>query len=182
MATLARPVVLIGLMGVGKTTIGMKVADILQVPFADSDDIIALQVGSSINDIFERDGEENFRHYEYSALKTATEQFPLPIIASGGGCVTHTPTLDYLLRNCYVVWLDISIPLLVSRLRNDPGDRPLLTKSNVSIAARVVHLADQRRPFYEKAHVRLKCNTASVLATATLLADHLRGVPDLYVC
>jgi shikimate kinase len=180
MATLARPVVLIGLMGVGKTTIGMKTAEILNIPFIDSDDLIPLQAGSSIEDIFEESGEAVFRQFEFSALQTAAEQVSRPIIASGGGAVTHPPTLDYLRRHCYLVWLDISIPLLVSRLRDNPGDRPLLKKTGASIAEQVVHLADQRRPLYEKAHVRLKCNKASVMVTATLLADHLRSVPDLY--
>ena len=130
-----RNIVLIGMPGCGKTSIGVKLARILRREFADSDDLIKKTAGKSIPAVFEEDGEEVFRKLESETLNELCKQSGL-VIATGGGVVTKAANKRTLRQNGIVVFLDRDI-------RNLPvSDRPLSKRDGVE------SLASVRLPLY----------------------------------
>lgn len=136
----ALPIVLIGPMGVGKTTIGKKLAKRLAVDFVDTDDLITQKHGE-IPEIFVSEGESVFRHYEEQALREAVSQSG--VIATGGGAVL-SGTNQRLLENAIVIYLSTSGSHMKSRLEN--GNRPLLKNGIADWKA----IYEERRPLYER--------------------------------
>lgn len=134
--------VLVGPMGVGKTTVGEIVAGRLGVTCRDTDaDIVAAQ-GRSIADIFVEDGEERFRALESEAVRTALAEHP-GVLALGGGAILDPATRE-LLTGRPVVFLDMGVAEAVKRVGLDSA-RPLLA---VNPRKRWRELMDARRPLY----------------------------------
>ena len=143
----AEHVVLIGMMGSGKTTVGKLVAGRLGRPFRDSDDDIEAQTGRTVREIFERDGEAAFRVLESQVLADALAS-PAPlVIAAAGGVVLRPDNRRRLRDRAFTVWLRADPAVLATRV--EAGDhRPLLADD----PARVLqNLAEQRRPLYQEA-------------------------------
>lgn len=136
----ALPIVLIGPMGVGKTTIGKKLSKRLSLEFVDTDALIVQKHGD-IPAIFESAGESVFRQYEEEALREAMSQ--VRVIATGGGAVL-SGTNQRLLENATVIYLSTSGLHMKSRLEN--GNRPLL-KDGIS-DWRAIY--EERKPLYER--------------------------------
>lgn len=134
------PIVLIGPMGVGKTTIGKKLAKRLSLEFVDTDALI-IQKHGEIPAIFESEGESVFRNYEEQALREALSQ--VRVIATGGGAVL-SGTNQRLLENATVIYLSTSGLHMKSRLEN--GKRPLLKNGIADWKA----IYEERRPLYER--------------------------------
>lgn len=132
-------IVLIGPMGVGKSTVGKKLARVLKVPFCDTDNLIVEEHGK-IADYFAEHGEEAFREVEHLALIRALKS--PGIVATGGGAVLLEKSRD-LLRNATVVYLATDGKHMVSRLRS--GSRPLL-KNGMEDWKRIY---DSRKPIYQ---------------------------------
>lgn len=136
-------VVLVGLMGVGKSTVGRRLAKELERPFADADEQVELAVGLAIPAIFRRDGEEAFRRLEAEVLADlAGRPHPL-VIAGGGGVVARPANRAVLGERATVVWLRASASFLARR--TDPTHRPLLAGDAEGALAR---LLDEREPLY----------------------------------
>ena len=129
-------IVLIGMPGCGKSTIGALLAQKLNRAFVDADEEIIRLAGKSIPDIFSQDGEEVFRHWETTALENLGKQSAL-VIATGGGCVTRNRNYSILHQNGMIVWLERDL----SQLPTD--GRPL------SQANRLEEMYTLRRPMYE---------------------------------
>lgn len=140
MAELDRPVVLVGPMGVGKTTIGKKLARSLKVEFIDTDAVI-VQSHGAIDKIFDEQGEPVFRALEEDAVATAISH--PAVVATGGGAVLSELTRDRLKQAATVVYLSTDGRHIQSRLRK--GNRPLL-KDGVTDWRRIY---DERRAIYE---------------------------------
>jgi shikimate kinase len=141
-------VVLVGLMGVGKTTVGRRLAKELQRPFADSDEQVELQAGHVIPQIFREVGEEGFRRLEAEVVAALLEgQHPL-VMAAGGGVVTRPENREVLARRAVVVWLRASAGFLAGR--TDPEHRPLLA-GDADLAHAFERLVAERSPLYEAA-------------------------------
>lgn len=134
------PIVLIGPMGVGKTTIGKKLAKRLSLEFVDTDALIIQQHGA-IPAIFESKGESAFRNYEEHALREAMSE--VRVIATGGGAVL-SGTNQRLLENATVIYLSTSGLHMKSRLEN--GNRPLL-KNGIDDWKSIY---EERKPLYER--------------------------------
>jgi len=134
-----RPIVLVGPMGVGKTTIGKKLAKRLELPFVDTDQVITAKHGS-IGEIFENHGEAAFRAYEAETISRALES--IAVIATGGGAILSEQTRDRLKLGT-VVYLKTNGRHLQSRLKN--GNRPLL-KNGFDDWKRIY---EERKPLYE---------------------------------
>ncbi|GIJ47794.1 shikimate kinase [Virgisporangium aliadipatigenens] len=136
--------VLVGVMGAGKTTVGVLLAEALGVPFRDTDTDIEATAGKPISDIFVQDGEEHFRALEREAVATALAGFG-GVLALGGGAIL-APENRAALRGHPVVYLEVDLSDAISRVGLGAG-RPLLA---INPRATLKHLLDQRRPLYEE--------------------------------
>ncbi|WP_433294972.1 shikimate kinase [Actinoplanes sp. CA-030573] len=134
--------VFVGAPGAGKTTIGSRVASLLDVPFADSDALIEAQAGKPIPEIFFDDGEDAFRALEVDAIARALSGFS-GILALGGGAILNDRTRSSLLDQT-VVYLSVELSDAVKRVGLG-GGRPLLA---INPRATLKYLLDQRRPLY----------------------------------
>ena len=128
-----RNVTLMGMMGVGKTTIGRHVARRLGRPFVDTDRIIQVETGCTISEIFERDGQEAFRDLEQVVIARVAA-VSRQIIAVGGGAVLRAANVEALRANGDIVLLDAPVSLLAERVRRGQarGGRPLLDDAAVA--------------------------------------------------
>lgn len=134
--------VLVGPPGAGKTTIGRAVADLLGVPFADTDDLIEATAGKPIPEIFFDDGEAAFRALEVTAIAGALDSFE-GVLALGGGAILNEATRARLADHT-VVFLSVELADAVKRVGLGAG-RPLLS---INPRATLKYLMEQRRPLY----------------------------------
>jgi len=168
---LRRPIVLVGLMGVGKTTIGRRLAVRLALPFVDADSEIETAAGMSVVDIFERFGEAYFRDGERRVIARLIDG-QRKVIATGGGAFMNAETRALILSSATAIWLKADLETLVSRVaRRD--DRPLLHGRD----ARTVlsDLAAMRDPVYALAPIHITSHPTPHEATVEAIVRELRG-------
>ena len=148
-----RHLVLVGLMGAGKTTVGQRCAALLERPFVDTDELVVATAGVSFDEIWSVEGEQGFRARERVAVADATAS-PTPLVIScGGGAVLDAENRRTLRARGVVVWLTASSAELASRLVHDDS-RPLLASGDKT--ATLERLGSLREPAYEAAaHVRV---------------------------
>ena len=147
-----RPIVLVGLMGAGKSTVGRRLARRLGLDFVDSDEEIEVAAAHSIAEIFARFGEESFRDGERRVIARLIEGAP-KVIATGGGAFMNDETRALILERCIAVWLDADVETLAERVsRRDT--RPLLRDKDPLLMLR--DLAGQRNPVYAEAHIHVQ--------------------------
>ena len=150
-AAAARPVTLIGLMGVGKTTIGRRLATRLDLPFIDADAEIEIASGMPVSEIFARFGEAHFRDGERRVIARLIDGAP-KVIATGGGAFIDPGTRALILERTLAVWLDADIATLVDRVRRR-DTRPLLKdRDPVEV---LTALAAVRNPIYAEAPIHV---------------------------
>jgi len=144
-----RSIVLVGLMGAGKTTVGRRLADALDMPFTDADHEIEDAAGLTVSEIFEKYGEDHFRDGERKVIARLIEGEPC-VLATGGGAFMNDETRALIKAKAVSVWLKAELELLLERvLRRDT--RPLLkTGDPRDILGR---LMDERYPVYSEADV-----------------------------
>jgi len=138
-------IILIGLMGSGKSILGKQLASRLSLDLVDLDDLIVSQAGKTIPEIFKDEGEEAFRALESKVLAEALAQDNEQIIATGGGAVLSAENRALMKQNGYVIWLDASPTVLAERIAGDTN-RPLL--DDVDPLFKMISLATQRNPLY----------------------------------
>ena len=138
--------ILCGMMGAGKTTIGIKIAEITGRRWYDTDGLIVDKHGK-ISDIFEYYGEAHFRKLETEIVKELVKQDGL-VISTGGGLVLKTENNALLQENGKIVFLRATLDTLSKRLKVD-GERPLLQTSTENIRQRLERLLRERTPVYE---------------------------------
>ena len=149
MTRLNKTIVLVGLMGAGKTSVGRRLAEMLSVAFFDSDDEIEAAAGMTIPDIFETFGEEDFRRGERDVLQRLMTDRPC-VLATGGGAFMHADTRAIVAEWGVSVWLQVDLDLLWHRVADRPG-RPLL--ANDDPFGTLKRLFDTRAPVYAQADV-----------------------------
>ena len=153
-------IVLIGMPGCGKSTIGKQLADVTGKEFVDADEKIAQLAGKSILEIFAQDGEEVFRSFETKALEELGKRSGL-VIATGGGCVTKERNYPLLHQNGTIIWLKRDLDQL-------PTDgRPL------SQAGDLAKMYEIRRPMYEAFADHAIDNNDSVTDTVRAIGELL---------
>lgn len=146
-----RPIVLIGLMGVGKTTVGRRLAARLRLPFVDADAEIERAAQMSVSEIFERFGEAHFRDGERRVIARLIDGTP-KVIATGGGAFINDDTRALILDQATAVWLDADPAILAERVgRRDT--RPLLRGRDARTV--LIELAGRRNPIYALAPIRV---------------------------
>jgi len=141
--------VLVGLMGAGKTCVGRRLADRLELPFVDADTEIEKAAGCSITDIFEYYGEDAFRDGERRIINRLLTDTTC-ILATGGGAFMDSQIRRVIKANAISIWLRADLEILTERTK-DRKHRPLLNNRNPNET--LAHLMDERYPVYEKADV-----------------------------
>lgn len=121
-------IVLIGLMGAGKTTTGKIISDLLEFPLIDTDELIEKNAKTTINEIFETKGEQYFRELETNTIKELSKKNGV-IISTGGGVVENLINLELLGKNGIIFYLEATPETLYERLKTDET-RPLLKNEN----------------------------------------------------
>ena len=143
---------LVGLMGVGKSTVGRRLAKRLRLEFVDSDVEIEQAAGCTISEIFDKFGEANFRDGERRVIARLVTG-PPKVIATGGGAFMDARTRALILDSCIAVWLDADVKLLAERVsRRD--NRPLLKGKDAATV--LSELAAKRNPYYAEAHIHIR--------------------------
>lgn len=155
--TLPKTVVLIGMMGVGKTSIGRRLAKKLGVDFIDSDHEVELAAKCSVSDIFEIYGEDVFRDVERRVIKRLLSEKP-HVLATGGGAFTDEESLKIIQENGISVWLKAEAETILPRLeRRD--HRPQFHQGD--IAEELHELLEKYTPYYSKAVIQVDCTGSS---------------------
>ena len=150
---LDRPIVLVGLMGAGKSTVGKRLAKRLGLPFVDSDSAIEDAAGYSAAEVFERFGEKDFRDGERRLVARLVNDGSVGIIATGGGVFIDPRTRELLNERAITVWLDAPVDVLGERTAKR-NTRPLLRTADPK--ATLARLAEERRSSYAQAHIHIR--------------------------
>jgi len=170
---LDRPIVLVGLMGVGKSTVGRRLARRLGLSFVDSDAAIEDAVGLSPAEVFERYGENDFRDGERRLVARLVEG-DVRVIATGGGAYVDARTRQLLNERAITVWLDAPVDILAERTSRRDTRAQL---RNGDPKGTLERLANERRQSYEQAHIHVKSGAGAhkdvVEAIVRALDDYL---------
>ncbi|KAA0225585.1 MAG: Shikimate kinase [Fimbriimonadales bacterium] len=142
-------IVLIGMMGSGKTAVGKAVARRLAWEFIDLDEVITNRAQRSISEVFDESGEECFRELESEALESLLAGDAPAVLATGGGTPMRERNFELLQQLGKVVYLRAEPPPLIARLEGETAHRPLLSGG---LRERVEQLLREREPAYRKAH------------------------------
>ena len=135
---LSQPIVFVGMMGCGKTSIGRIIAEKLNLEFFDTDKVIEDRLNLSVKEIFENYGEEFFRRKEYNIFKFLNTKGQILVSAGGGTfCVKKIHTL--IKKNFVSVWLDVNEKTIFYRLRRNQAKRPLLKGMNERVSSDARH-------------------------------------------
>ena len=156
---ISKPIVLVGMMGVGKTTYGKKIASILQIPFIDVDQVIENEIGHSISWIFENFGEEKFRKMEQAKIKEVLDENIPIILALGGGAFLNQETRELISNKAFSVWLKSSPEVIYSRVKARK-DRPLLENVDDKLV-KIKEIIKVREEFYSKADIEFDTDIGS---------------------
>jgi shikimate kinase len=146
-----RSVVLVGMMGAGKSTIGRRLAARLRLPFLDADTEIETAAGMSIPDIFECHGELHFRDGEARVIARLLDNGPA-VLATGGGAFLREETRSRIGRQSVSIWLKAEAEIIMRRVKRR-ADRPLLKTADP--AGTVERLIGEREPFYQHADLTI---------------------------
>ena len=162
-----RPIVLVGLMGAGKSTVGRKLAALLQADFVDADAAIEEAAAMSVAEIFERFGEAHFRDGERRVIARLIDEGH-QVIATGGGAFVNPQTRALILERTIAVYIDCDVETLVQRTGRR-NDRPLLQKGDP--AAILERLQREREPFYAEAPIRVSSGSGPQHDTALQIIE-----------
>ena len=167
-----RSVYLIGMMGSGKTSTGRPLAERLGYGFVDADAVIEQAAGCSIPEIFQRDGEAEFRALEKQVLNSISQRHSL-VVATGGGVVTQRENWG-VLHSGIVIWLDVAQEQLLKRLQDDRTVRPLLQTADPEAALN--KLLAERRALYAEADLTVVIDDEPPEAIADGIVQLLPGL------
>ena len=153
---LDKSLVLIGMMGSGKTTIGREISKKLKIKFVDTDHEIEKKEKMSINEIFKKKGEKYFRQLE-ERMTLEIVNHKLSVISIGGGGFINKKIQKAVLNKCISYWLNWDNNSLINRLKNNKN-RPILKDLNES---QIIELISNRAKIYEKANYEIICENLS---------------------
>ena len=160
-------IVLIGIMGTGKTATGKALAAKLGWQFFDTDEMIEKEAGMTVSEIFARRGEACFRDMETQAIRLLSV-LDKTVIACGGGAVLRRENMDELERNGVIVCLSAAPEVIVERVRKS-GNRPLLKVADP--LAKIRELERARSEFYRRCHVTIDTGGRDVAGAAAAIIE-----------
>lgn len=152
--TVDRPIVLVGLMGAGKTTVGRRLATLLRLPFVDADEEIEKAAGLKVTEIFQLHGEAEFRAGERRVIARLLKGAP-HVLATGGGAFMNTETRALMRENAISIWLRADLDVLMRRVEKR-DTRPLLREGDPRET--MERLMAERYPIYAEADLVVDSN------------------------
>lgn len=171
-----RSIVLVGIMGVGKSTIGKRLAQYLDIPFVDADKEIEKAAGMDIQDIFDQFGEEAFRSGEKKVIKRLMGEGQ-KILATGGGAFMNEDIRADIAESGVSVWLNADLDILMKRVQRR-ANRPLLKTEDPEATMKA--LLDERNPIYALSDIHIESRTVSRDVIAGEVIDLLaEKLPDI---
>ncbi len=164
-------IVLIGLMGAGKTTVGRRLATAMERPFADADHEIERAAGRTVSDIFEDFGEAAFRDGERRVIARLLDEPPM-VLALGGGAFVDPQTRALVKERAISIWLQADVATLAARVgRRDT--RPLLREGDPAVI--LERLLETRQPAYAEADIHIDASAGTHQATAEAILAALQA-------
>lgn len=170
-----RSIVLVGMMGAGKTTVGRRLAPLIGLPFFDADAEIEKAAGMSISDLFKLHGEPSFREGEAKVIKRLLEG-PPHVLATGGGAVTRPQTRKLIAEKSVSIWIKADIDTIVRRASRR-GARPLLKTGDPRETIR--RLLEERNGLYAEADIHVDSQPGPHANTVALILEKLENYPGL---
>ena len=178
-----RSIVLVGMMGVGKSSVGRRLAARLGIPFVDADAEIEKAAGMSISDIFARHGEADFRSGEARVIARLLDGGP-QVLATGGGAIMNADTRTGIKSKGVSVWLAADFDVLMRRISKRKNDRPMLQTPDPEATLR--QLLAEREPVYAQADITVQSREVPhdaivneiMTALAGFLGAHAAGTRD----
>ncbi len=168
----AQNIILIGAMGVGKSTVGKRLAKNLNIEFYDSDQEIVQKTGVDIATIFEYEGEQGFRKREENIIQELCKLEPI-VLATGGGAILSKKSRKILASSGVVFYLKASVESILNRSKNETS-RPLLNTANKHET--IKNLLEQRTPLYESvAHHTINTDRRTVNWSADQIVEIIRS-------
>ena len=153
-----KSLVLVGMMGTGKSTIGKEVAKKLKIEFVDTDKLIEDETNLTIAEIFKKNGEKYFRELEekiFLKIKNDKEK----IISVGGGAFINDAIRKKILKEYLSIWLNMNEDLIISRIKRNAKKRPMVDQNNIEKS--IKNLKKTRDPIYKLANYEINCNLNS---------------------
>lgn len=169
-----RPIALVGMMGAGKTTVGRRLAESLNLRFHDADAEIEQAAGMSVADLFTRHGEESFRRGEAQVIERLLSG-PPAVIATGGGALLNAATRSLVKAKAISIWIRADIDTLVKRA-SKRATRPLLKGGDPKEI--ISRLLEARTPFYAASDIAIDSNAGSHARTVQMIVDALSTFLD----
>jgi len=165
-----RSIVLVGMMGSGKSSVGRRLAARLNIPFVDADTEIEKAAGMSIADIFARHGEADFRGGEARVIARLLDGGP-QVLATGGGAFMNPATRSVIQAKGICIWLSADVEVLMRRISKRRNERPLLQTAD---PAETLHrLLAEREPTYAQADLTVQSRD---LPHDTIVADIMKAL------
>jgi len=165
-----RSIVLVGMMGVGKSSVGRRLAGRLGIPFVDADTEIERAAGMSIADIFARHGEADFRSGEARVIARLLDNGP-QVLATGGGAVLNPDTRALIKAKGVSIWLSADFDVLMRRINKRKNERPLLQTADPAATLRA--LLAERDPIYAQADIAVQSRD---VAHEAIVADSVAAL------
>lgn len=166
-------IILVGMMGSGKSFVGERLAEHFQIPFVDTDRLLVQKLGRSIEQMFERYGEESFREHETTVLRNL--QPGRYVLSTGGGIVIREANWAEMRRLGTTVFLDVPIDVLIQRLLASRRKRPLLQADHPEERIRAIHAS--RYESYCRADVHVVLDDGPPEATLAQVLNALGENP-----
>ncbi|MEL7486275.1 MAG: shikimate kinase [Pseudomonadota bacterium] len=172
-ATTDKSIVLVGMMGVGKTTVGRRLAPKLGLDFFDADEEIEKAAGMTVSDLFEAHGEESFRRGEAQVIERLLSGDPI-VLATGGGAITQASTRALIRDRAFSIWLKADLDTVLERATRR-SVRPLLKRGDAR--ATLERLMKEREAFYAAADIAIDSCTGPHAQTVSAILKAIDRAP-----
>jgi len=163
---LKKPIVLVGMMGSGKSTVGRKLAKKIDLRFYDSDNIIEGREGLSITDIHEYMGQKYFQEKEEETIKEILDYGNI-VLSTGGGSFSNPNIRNIIKEKATCIWLDANINTILERVSRRNTRPELIGKNNKEV---ITKMMEEKTPHFDEAHIKIESNLEAHHLVSTLIS------------